>query len=184
MTEQTETAPPTPSSGARFDPKRPQVRIGAVIAVAVAIGFVVWLIVGRSSDSNAPAVPSSSTAVAISVGGLRTLAGVVKQPIYWAGQKKGLQYELTRGTDGRVWIRYLPTDEKIGEQKTPYLTIGTYPVANAYAATRAVANKSDSVRLDVGKRGVASYSSKRPTSVYLAYPGSAYQIEVFDPSAT
>ena len=31
--------------------------------------------------------------------------------------------------------------------------------------------------------GLAIWSKKRPTSVYLAYPGSDYLVEVFDPSA-
>jgi hypothetical protein len=35
----------------------------------------------------------------------------------------------------------------------------------------------------VGGGGVAFYSPSAPTSVYLAYPGTDVQIEVFDPSA-
>jgi hypothetical protein len=35
----------------------------------------------------------------------------------------------------------------------------------------------------VGGGGIAFYSASRPTNVYVAFPGSAAQIEVFDPAA-
>ena len=119
--------------------------------------------------------------VRISLPGLKTLGGALTQPIYWAGSQAGKQYELTKANDGRVWIRYLPTSAKIGEQSTPYLTIGTYPIANAFTATQAVAKSG--VRIPVGKGAVAFYRSARPTNVYIAYKGSDYQVEVFAPSA-
>jgi hypothetical protein len=179
----------TPHSSGPPDPwrespprKRHGVRIGAVIAVAAVIAFGVWLWLGGSGGSSSgPAVPAGAIPVRISLSGLTTLGGALTQPIYWAGAKAGEQYELTKANDGRVWIRYLPKSAKIGEQSAPYLTIGTYPVANAYAATKAVAGNG--TRIPVGKGAIAFYSSARPTNVYLAYKGSDYQIEVFDPSA-
>jgi hypothetical protein len=173
----------------RDDPPRKHtgIRIGAVLAVAAVIAFIVWLQVGGSSGTsgtsgtNGPDVPAAAVPVRISLQGLTTLGGALTQPIYWTGSKAGGQYELTKADDGRVWIRYLPTSAKIGEQSTPYLTIGTYPVANAFAATQAVAKTG--VRIPVGKGAVAFYSAARPTNVYIAYRGSDYQIEVFDPSA-
>jgi hypothetical protein len=173
----------------RDDPPRKHtgIRIGALLAVAAAIAFVVWLQIGGSSGTggasrtSAPKVPASAVPVRVSLQGLTTLGGALTQPIYWAGSKADQQYELTKAADGRVWVRYLPTSAKIGEQSTPYLTIGTYPVPNAFAATLAVAKGG--VRIPVGKGAVAFYSPARPTNVYVAYRGSDYQIEVFDPSA-
>ena len=78
-------------------------------------------------------------------------------------------------------VRYLPAGEKVGT-KTPYLTIGTYPMKKAFAVTSRVARSSSSVRLPIGHGGVAFYSRSAPTSVYVAYPGYDYQVEVFDPS--
>ena len=185
MTEQTDTPPPPASRRRRpVDFRRPQVRGGAVVAVALLIGFGVWLAVRGGGSSSKSPVPGSATAVPINAGGLRTLASAVGQPIYWAGPRPNLQYELTRSQDGRVWIRYLPLDQKIGEQSTPYLTIGTYPVANAYGATKSVADRKDSTLVPVGNGAIAFYSAAHPTSVYLAYRGSNYQVEVFDPSAS
>ena len=37
--------------------------------------------------------------------------------------------------------------------------------------------------LDIPGGGVAFQYKNRPTSVYLAYPGSDYQVEVYDPHA-
>ena len=163
---------------------RQPVRLGAVLAIAAAIAFVVWLAVGRSdSASDSPAVPEAAKVVPISDSGLRTLGGALNRPIFWAGARPDLQYELTQASDGRVWIRYLPNDAQIGEKDTPYLTVGTYPVANAFAATSRVAQQPSSTRVDVGDDAVAFYAKERPNNVYLAFKGSDYQVEVFDPDA-
>jgi hypothetical protein len=165
-------------------PRRRQLRIGAVVAVALAIGFVLWLVL-RDGDSSPSATPAptaaSTTSVPVSVKGLHSLAAV-GVPIYWAGEQAGVRYELTKTADNRVLLRYLPAGERIGT-KTPYLTIGTYPMKNAFAVTSRVARAGDSVTLPIGHGGVAFYNRTAPTSVYVAYPGSSSQIEVYDPSA-
>jgi hypothetical protein len=66
--------------------------------------------------------------------------------------------------------------------KRPFLTIGTYPFASAYAATLALANGNGSVRLSPSG-WLATYRKSKPTSIYLAKLGLQYQIEVYDPSA-
>ncbi len=63
-----------------------------------------------------------------------------------------------------------------------YLTVGTYPLQNAYNATVAAAGEAGAVKVPMAG-GVAFYSSAHPTSVYIAFPGSNEQIEVYDPSA-
>lgn len=161
--------------------KRTGLRIGVSIAAIAIVGFGVWYAVGRSSSSSGGSAAKGAIPVRISLQGLTTLGGALTQPIYWAGSQAGTKYELTKAKDGRVWIRYLPASAKIGEQGTRYLTIGTYPVTNAFAATQAVAKSA--VRIPVGNGAVAFYRSARPTNVYVAYRGSDYQVEVFAPSA-
>ena len=78
-------------------------------------------------------------------------------------------------------IRYLPNGVPIGVD-VPYLTVGTYPVKGAFAVTSKLAAQQGSVRIPVGKNRVATYSSSRPTNVYLAEKGRNYQIEVYDPT--
>jgi hypothetical protein len=158
-----------------------RIRVGAVIAVAVLIVFGAWLVLRGGSSSSTSPVPKGATAVPISVDGLKTIATVVGIPIYWAGEKPGFTYELTKTTDNRVFIRYLPAGVRVGSD-TPYLTIGTYPVTNAFTVTSRLAGESGSTTIDVGPDGVAFSSQKTPTSVYVAYRGSNSQIEVYDPT--
>lgn len=161
--------------------RRPRVRAGAVIAIALLAGFIVWLVVRDGGSSSTPAAPRAD-AVPVSRSGLKTLARAVGRPIYWAGPMRGFTYELTKTSDNRVYIRYLPAGVAVGTNK-PYLTIGTYPVQNAFAVTDATSRQADSVKMKIAKRGIAFYSKDSPKNVYLAYPGSDYQIEVYDPSS-
>jgi hypothetical protein len=155
--------------------------VGAVLAVAIAAGLIVWLATRGGGNSNPTTVPKGKV-VPISERGLGTLVDALRRPIYWAGPKTGYTYELTQSTDGRIYVRYLPRGVKIGSRK-PFLTIGTYAIPGAFRVTKQVARKNDSVRVAVGHGGVAFYSRSAPTNIYFAYPGSDYQVEVYDPSA-
>jgi hypothetical protein len=165
--------------------RNPQVRIGAVVAVAVLIGFVVWLLVrgGNGSNTDSTATGSALGPVAASQGRLRSLSIDEGHPIYWAGPKSDTTYELTRTSSGRIFIRYLPKDVPVGVDKADYTIVGTYPVPNATGVLQGLAKKSDEQQLSVPGGGIAVYSTSQPTNVYVAYPGSNLQIEVFDPSA-
>ena len=44
------------------------------------------------------------------------------------------------------------------------------------------AKRTNSVSVTIGNGGLVVFNSKRPTSVYFAYPGKNYQVEVFAPS--
>jgi hypothetical protein len=157
-------------------------RVGAVIAIALVAGFIVWLVV-RDGDSSSTAPAPRADAVPVSLEGLKTLARAVGRPIYWAGPMHGFTYELTKTSDDRVYIRYLPAGVSVGTE-TAYLTIGTYPVGNAFAATNKVSREDDSVRIPIDDGGVAFYSKNAPTNVYFAYRGADYQVEVYSPSAS
>jgi hypothetical protein len=155
-------------------------RIGALAAVALVIGLVLWLVLRGGGSSSGSPVPKGAKAVRVSVKGLKTLAAL-GIPIYWVGEQTGVAYELTKTADGRVFIRYLPAGVPIGSRK-PYLTVGTYPVSDAFTVTRRLAAKSGSDPVDVGMGAVAFSSRKSPESVFLAYRGSRVQLEVFDPT--
>jgi hypothetical protein len=128
----------------------------------------------------APASPP--TVSATSPRGLKALARSLGQPIYWVGRKKGYTYELTRGTQGEVTIRYLPPGTNVGTTGA-YLTVATYPFHGAFAAIRHVAKQHDTETIDLPNGGLAVITTSNPRDVHLAYPDSEYQIEVFDPSA-
>jgi hypothetical protein len=97
------------------------------------------------------------------------------------GAKPGMRYELTRAPAGRSYIRYLPAGVHAGSS-TRYLTIGTYPLPNAFAVTNAAAHGAGVVTIKI-PGGFAFYRAGAPSHVHVAYPGQDLQIEVYDPSA-
>lgn len=166
--------------------RRPKVRVGAVIAVAIAVAFVAWLLV-RGGDSNTPGTGSTSTGqatgpAAATADELRALSDDLGHPIYWIGEVPNRTYELTRTSDNRVFIRYLPKGVPVGIREAAYTIVGTYPVDNAYKVLQTLAKKPDESSFSAPADGFAVYSTTQPNNVYLAYPGSNLQIEVYDPS--
>jgi hypothetical protein len=173
-----ETAGPSEPRGAAPFLSQTRFRIGALVVIAAVIGVVVWLAVGNGNDSS----PSrEANAVAISPSGLSTLAGALKQSIYWVGPASDVKYEITRPASGRILLGYLPSNLDVGD-RTPHLTVGTYPITNAYAVTQRAARQPDTVKINVGGGAVAFYNKKFPLHAFISYPGSSYQIEVYDPS--
>jgi hypothetical protein len=158
--------------------RRTRFRLGALVAVAVVAGAVIWLAVGGNNSST---TAENTSAVAISPGGLQTLAGALRQPIYWVGPQTNRSYELIRRGNGQILLGYLPPGQKVGENK-PHLMIGTYPITNAYATTQVAASKPDTVKIGVGGGAAAFFNKKYPLSAFVSYPGSSYQIEVYDPA--
>jgi hypothetical protein len=171
----------TPESGLRADRttgmRRPRVRLGAVVVLAALAALVIWLLV--SSGGSKHSTQSRTSPVAMSPRGLSKLARSLGQPIYWLGRQSGTTYELTRTTD-RIYLRYLPAGVKVGDPR-PFLTVGTYPMRNAFGVIDSGSRQRGAVRLRLADGGVGIYRPKHPHNVYLAYPGSDYQIEVYAP---
>jgi hypothetical protein len=167
--------------------RRPDVRIGALVAVAIAVAFVVWLLV-RGGDSSSSSAGQTQTVpaiepVAASQDRLRSLSVEIGRPIYWAGSVGNTTYELTRTAQDRIFVRYLPHGVPVGAKQADYTIVGTYPIQNAYGVLQQLAKKEDETSFTAPNGGIAVYDTTRSTNVYLAYPGSDVQIEVFDPSA-
>ncbi len=120
-------------------------------------------------------------ATSISPAGLATLAKSLQQPIYWVGPRSGVTYERTSSGAGRILVRYLPSGTTIGSTK-PYLTVATYVLPGAYAAALRAASQPDAVRLKLSSSAIAFSSKAHPLNAWITYPGSRYQVEVFDPS--
>jgi hypothetical protein len=156
------------------------VRLGALIALGLAAFFVGWLVMNRGDDS----APAASGATAKSESELRSFAESVSHPVYWAGPKDGNTYEVTRTTDGRVYVRYLPEGTQVGDPRARFLTVGTYPRTGAWAELKRAARADGAVSLKLERGGLAVFSDARPTSVYFGYPDAKYQVEVFHPSAS
>src|SRR5690348_563784 len=113
-------------------------RVGAVIAVAVILGLILWLTLRDTGGSSTPKTSSAaSTATAVSPAQLRRLAISLGRPIFWLGRRSGTTYELTQSPNGSIFIRYLPRGVQVGSPDA-YLSVATYPFPGAYGAIRAV----------------------------------------------
>lgn len=128
-----------------------------------------------------PVQPAGTGARIVSAAQLTAYARSVKNPIYWAGPRNSAEYELTTTVENRVYVRYLPAGAKAGT-KAAALTVASYPTADAFARLKAIASGGGSVQVPVTGGGIAFFTHFAPSSVYLAYPGSNVQIEVFDPT--
>jgi hypothetical protein len=177
-----------PAAGSRLL-QQPRVRLGAVVALAVAAGVIAWAVVGKGTTGSGSSTPTSPVVgpnavkqigpVGLNVSRLRTLARSVKEPIYWAGPKRGYTYELIRTRDSKVFIRYLPQGVKVGDKRANFMIVATYPFANAFASLKKLSQKQTQA---VKGGGIALVDKTYPKSVHMAFRGVNYQIEVYDPS--
>ena len=110
---------------------------------------------------------------------LARAAATVGHGIYWAGPRANHSYELTIGTNGNAFVRYLPPGVAAGDPQA-YLTVASYPLRDAFAVTLAAASGPNAERVPVDG-AVAFVNELRPASVFLAYPGSDVQVEVSHP---
>ena len=120
----------------------------------------------------------------MSARGLSDLAARVHHPVYWAGPIAGTSYELTKTEDGRIYVRYLPDGVEVGDPRPVYTTVGTYPDANAYGALGTASTRAGAKAYKTRSGALVVTNTKTPTSVYFAFEGSPYLVEVFDPSAS
>jgi hypothetical protein len=128
------------------------------------------------------AAAASAKPTAVSAAGLRAVAKSLGHPLYWIGPKNGDTYELTQANNGNVFIRYLPPGVQVGAPQA-YLSVATYPFPGALAATRALGKQKSVETIVLANGGVAVIGKSYPQSVHIAYPGSNFQVELFDPSA-
>jgi hypothetical protein len=167
-----------------------RIRVGAVIALALAAGLIAWIVIDRSGNDSATTTTPSTTGaespvgpVAVSAEGLSALVADVGHTVYWAGAIAGKHYEFLKRSDGRVYVRYLPKGVAAADPNSSYLIIATYPFPKAYEALEAVAKGSDKVKIPGG--GIVAgllANGGHPKNVHFAFPGVDYQGEIYDPT--
>jgi hypothetical protein len=175
QTEPTNRAPVSTRSQA---PALPLPLLGLVVVAALVLGFV---LVFRGHSQAKATLPPVGAPAAVSESQLKALAKATDHPIYWAGPKKAT-YELTRTTDGRIYVRYLPSTTELGSRTARYLTIGTYPTKQAFRAIQRAGARQGGVAVKIDHGGLLVFNQASPKSVYFGYPRANYQVEVFDPS--
>lgn len=117
------------------------------------------------------------SAVSVSASDLRRVAKELHYTIYWAGPESGHTYELSRTSNGYLYIRYLPAGVPAGSTAR-YLTVATYPFDGALKALKQYA-KGKEFSIPGGGYGY----KRKPTDYILAWPKVNFQVEVYSPSA-
>jgi hypothetical protein len=152
-----------------------------------ACGFVILVAVvlagcGRAASNYVPPAGSGPTlgndAVLLSAADLKAEAKLIGQHFYWAGPRKGREYEFQRASNGYVYVRYLPQGVPAGDSGQ-YPLVATYPFRGAYNGVKATANGAGLA----GPGG--SIVFPRPDhqgSVLMAFHHIDYEIEVFAPT--
>ncbi|HWO16623.1 MAG TPA: hypothetical protein VNM89_07920 [Solirubrobacterales bacterium] len=158
-----------------------RLRVAIAVLALLAAGLVLWAALGGEDDDSGESSPGQARVV--SAAELGALAEDAPGPLYWAGERSGTELEYDEADGGRLYVRYLTEGAEAGDPRPVFLTIGTYPLADAVAALRANAKRTGSELLEAKGSGAVVWANPdSPTSVYLAEPGAAYQVEVYDPS--
>jgi hypothetical protein len=151
----------------------------ALIVLLVAVAVVAFLVL-RSDDNGSSEPASTNGPEGISQQGLVDLAKSVDHQVWWAGPRSGSRYELTIADNGNIFIRYLDPNTPVGSRDVASLTVGTYPAAGANLDVAAKRPGAKTGKTPDGALVVTNSDS--PTSVYIGYPDSDHQVEVFDPN--
>ena len=159
---------------------RIQLFVLGLASLAAAL-VVAWLFLHRDGGSATGAVVGNGPAL-ISQAQLERLAVSLDQPIYWAGPRAGYSYEVTVARSGRVYVRYLPLGVKAGDSRPSFLVVGTYMQPGSFADLQHAAKQTGAISVGTGHGGLLVYSSQHPSSAYLSFAGSKYQVEVYSPT--
>jgi hypothetical protein len=143
------------------------------------LSAVILAVLGGGRDVDPAATASAARVVGIEE--LVALEEALGHTVYWAGERPPARIELREKADG-IYISYLPprTDGDSRADAT-FLTVGTYPVSRAAAVLRAAAADADVPSVQLPDGVVAFAGPGTESSVYLAYPASDLQIEVYHP---
>jgi hypothetical protein len=159
----------------------PLVLLGTAVAATAAVVMLLLLSGGHKTPTPALPTPNAGPQL-VSQAQLDELARSTPHPVYWAGPKAGYSYELTRTSNGRIYVRYLPNGVKAGDSRPNFLVVGTYEQPGSFAYLRHASGNRGSVALDMGNGGIVLVDAARPSSAYFAYPRTSYQVEVYDPA--
>ncbi len=159
--------------------KRPKRIYLAAVPAAVAAVVLLASCGGDSSTASTEATTSSSAVTVVPESGLLKAMKGVGYPVYWAGPRLGMEYEVSRQED-RTFVRYLPKGEE-AESERKLLTVGSYKDSKALAGIRESGQEAGAILVQIDGGGSAYAEGVDATSAYMAFPGVNTQVEVFDP---
>jgi hypothetical protein len=171
---------PQPAEGTL---KKPRARPALAAAGLVATALILSLLVGcGDSKEKSPTPEKSGGARIVSASALREVAAEGTAPIYWIGEHRGTELELSQPSKGRTYVRYLTGGASAGDPRPRFLTVSTYVQPKAVAALRRQGKRPGGALGSAPGNATVYFSRTDPRSVYLAYPGVPVEIEVYDPS--
>jgi hypothetical protein len=157
------------------------IRIFAVLGGLIAAALIVWVALDSGdSKGDEGGGTQEGEAEIVSVASLRKAAAAQNTPIYWAGLTSGSELELSQPSADRTYVRYLPSGVEAGDPQ-PYLTVGSYRFEDPTGALRSRGNQPGGVLASAPGGGVVYFDRNDPKSVYLAYPDTEVEVEVFAP---
>lgn len=116
----------------------------------------------------------------LSVSDLQRSARALQAPVFWAGAIRGMGYKLTRAPLGRIAVTYFPEGSRVAHP-IPSLTVATYPLPGAFAATVARTRSRSAKQVKLPGGAIAVWYTRHP-DVYVAYPGWPFQVKLVAPS--
>lgn len=152
----------------------------AMLLAALLAGAAAYV---ATRHDRATAVPAPGTPAILAATDIPAVAATVGHDVYGVTPPAGTRLEVTRGAEGEVWVRYLTGTARAGDGRASFLTIGTYRQAGAYTAATNAAEGGDQRSAELPGGGIMLWSLERPTSVYVARPGSDLLVEIYSPDA-
>lgn len=147
----------------------------ALLLLVVGVLVLTGALGGTGRESPSP------VAQEVSVQELRSIAASSDSAVYWAGARPGRRIELTEAEGNNVFVRYLTDQAVAGDPRPAFTTVGTYAFDGAYREVRRRGRSRGMETRPAPGGGLATWSDKRPSSVYLGFPGSDLLVEVYDP---
>lgn len=157
------------------------------VAAALIAGGAWWYFIDRVSTSGS--IPASANAAATNgphaatAAELEATARTLGHRVYWLGPKANMTYELTVTNAGLTYVRYLPAGTAVGTKQAKFVTVGSYPEKNAFSVLAAARKLKGAQVQEFGSNEIAVTYAGHPDSTYVAWKGSPFAVEVFDPVA-
>ncbi len=176
------TSQPRDSAGGGGVPRsRRKLLLPAAALVALLLLVVAVLVLTGALGGGARGEGPSKGAQEVSVKELRDFAASSGSAVYWAGALPGRRLELTEAKGSNFFVRYLTGEAVVGDGRPAFTTVGTYAFDGAYREVQRRGKAKGMETRPAPGGGLATWSKKRPSSIYLGFPGSDLLVEVYDP---
>ena len=171
----------------RETPKQ-QVLVAALVALVVFLAAALVLTAtGHGPLAGKARAASSDVTIGVPTAmteqELRAFSANSAIPVYWAGPRDGVTYEVTKTSDGSVFVRYLTNGVKVGDQTASYLTVGTYYQPGGYTALSTTSQEAKVSSSTMRSGALVVQREDSPGSTWFSFPDADFQVEVYHPEA-